>query len=219
MVKQIQNQQKLRLLIDMDAVSADILADWLPMINRDYGENLTKESLVEWNIHHCSKAGEKVFDYIHQPGFFVNLKPIPYAVETLKKLHEEGFEIFYVTAPVMDSPHVFHEKIEWIKKHTPFISLDHVIFAQRKDLIDGDILFDDAPKNLESFPGIPVAFDYNFNKHLDVDRVAGWLEFYDLVHKIQREKDANKARLDHYLDQDGGFYGYDDGPIGFNCDH
>jgi len=184
------------LLIDMDAILVDILKSWILEINRRFDEKITLEDIVNWNVGDCCKAGNKVYGILHEKGFFEDLDPIEGAVETMKKLQDEGFEIFIVTAPIMDSPYVFREKIKWVQKHLPFFDINRIIFSNFKDQIKGDILFDDAPKNIDPFSGTPIVLDYPFNrdiKNKNAIRVQNWDEFYLMAHKIQREKNLIEA--------------------------
>jgi 5'-nucleotidase len=189
------NSPKLTILIDMDAVTADILKNWLPRINKDYNEKLSINNLNSWNITDCTKYASygQVMHYLNEDGFFFNLDPIPGAIENLKKLQEEGFDIWFVTAPPYNCPHSFKDKLNWIEKYIPFIPTHRVIFTGRKYMIKGDILFDDSPTNLKAFPGTAVAYDYLFNQSHEGFRVKNWDEFYQLVHEIQTKRD-NQVR-------------------------
>src|SRR5690606_37094640 len=59
-------------------------------------------------------------------------------------------------------------------------------FAHRKELIRGDLLFDDAPHNLEAFApyGVPVAMAYPYNETVPYTRVRDWPEFLALVDRL-----------------------------------
>jgi 5'-nucleotidase len=176
--------KSITILIDMDAVLVDILGTWLPLINKDYNENLTADNLTDWNVTGCAKNAthDQIMEYLYEEDFFANLKPIDGAIEVFKKLYEEGFNIWIVTAPPYDCKYAFSGKLEWIEKHLPFFPKDKVIFTRHKGQIKGNILFDDAPHNLNEFPEIGVAMDYAFNKSYLGPRVKNWNEFYRLVH-------------------------------------
>jgi 5'(3')-deoxyribonucleotidase len=62
----------------------------------------------------------------------------------------------------------------------------NIIFSHRKEKIQGDLLFDDAPHNLEAFKKtgrIAIAMDYPYNALLDVPRVNSWLEFEEALNE------------------------------------
>lgn len=186
------------LLIDMDAILADILKTWLPLINKDYNENLAVDNITNWNIANCTKTAthDQVMEYLNNPKFFEDLDPIPGAIENLKKLHEEGFDIWIVTAPPYSCDTAFTGKLHWMAKHAPFIPQDRVIFARHKGMIHGDILFDDGPHNLAEFPRTAVAMDYPFNKDYEGPRVKNWDEFYQFAQEYRAKKEEAQCRAE-----------------------
>ena len=190
------------LLIDMDAILVDILKTWIPEINNRFKENLSLEDVNNWNVGECCKAGNQVYEILHEKDFFFNLDPVPNAIETMKRLQEEGFEIFILTAPIMDSPFVFQEKIRWVQKHLPFFDINRVIFSNFKNQIKGDILFDDAPKNIDAFDRTSVIMDYPFNQGIQnkkAVRVKSWDEFYSFVHEYKEKKKIESLTMKHGL--------------------
>lgn len=175
----------LRLLIDMDAVTADIFKLWLSLINKETGENLTTSDIKDWDIASSTKMGKKCYNFLSQPNFFFDLKPIPKAIDTLKKLHDDGHDIVFVTACPPTSETAFYEKLSWVKKYLPFIDAErNVIAAYRKDLIKGDVLFDDKYDNLIDFSGIAVCMSYEYNKKYEGPRVTNWTAFYHFIQTL-----------------------------------
>lgn len=166
------------LLIDMDSVIVDLMSEWHRRYNEDYGDDLSVERLQCWHSEKYVKpeCGLKIYDYLDQPGLFLNLKPLPYAVEVLERLNQT-YDILIVTS---SGTHAYTEKEQWVAKHLPFIGRHNLIFAHRKDMIRGDLLFDDAPHNLRAFQAtgrVAVAMDYGYNQDVDVPRVQSWPEF------------------------------------------
>lgn len=166
------------LLIDMDSVIVDLMSEWHRRYNEDYGDDLTVERVLCWQSEKYVKpeCGLKIYDYLDQPGLFRNLKPLPHALEVLERLSGE-YDILIVTS---SRTHAFTEKEQWVDKNLPFIGKHNLIFAHRKDMICGDLLFDDAPHNLSAFARtgrMSVAMDYPYNREIDVPRVRSWLEF------------------------------------------
>jgi len=166
------------LLIDMDSVICDLMSPWHKRYNEDFNDNLTIERLKCWDSAKYVKpeCGEKIYDYLYEPGLFLNLKEIPNAIEVLRRLSEK-YEILIVTSSVSTA---FAEKEQWVEKHLPFIGKKNIVFTHRKEMVRGDLLFDDAPHNLESFKTtgrIAIAMDYPYNRMVNVPRVHSWLEF------------------------------------------
>ncbi|WP_010276692.1 5' nucleotidase, NT5C type [Paenibacillus senegalensis] len=165
--------------LDMDAVIADLFTEWFARYNRDYGDDLTVERAYTWDAPSYVKeeCGDKILDYLHEPGLFLSLKPFPDAIEVLGRLNLD-YELFLVTAPPSLSS--LAEKVQWVAAYLPFIGQERLIFSHRKDMIRGDLLFDDAPDNLLGFQNtgrVAVAMDYPYNRHIDCHRVQSWLEF------------------------------------------
>jgi 5'-nucleotidase len=172
------------LLIDMDSVICDLMTEWHNRYNQDYNDHLTVDQLKCWNSEKYVKpeCGLKIYDYLNEPGLFLNLQPLPNAIEVLERLHLE-YDILIVTSSVSNA---FAEKERWVEKHLPFIGKYNLVFSHRKSMISGDLLFDDAPHNLIEFSStgrMAIAMDYPYNRDIDVPRVTNWLEFEDFLRK------------------------------------
>jgi 5'-nucleotidase len=170
------------LLIDMDSVICDLMTEWHKRYNKDFGDNLTVQRLKSWDSSKYVKeeCGENIYHYLHEPGLFLGLKALPHAIEVLERLSKK-YELLIVTSSVSTA---FVEKEQWVEKHLPFIGKENIIFSHRKEKIQGDLLFDDAPHNLESFKKtgrLAVAMDYPYNCTVDVPRVKNWLEFEEAL--------------------------------------
>ena len=171
------------LCIDMDSVIVDLMSEWYQRYNADYRDNVTVERATDWDASKYVKpdCGVKIYEYLKQPGIFLNLSPLPHAINVISRLSKR-FDILIVTST--PSSNAYQEKEEWVTRNLPFIGRENLIFAQRKNKICGDLLFDDAPHNLCSFleTGRPaVAMDYPYNRSVNCHRVSDWLEF---EHKI-----------------------------------
>lgn len=161
----------------------DLMSAWFGLYNRDYDDDLTVERATCWDAKSYVKpaCGEKIYEYLDQPGLFANLQPLPNAIAVLERLANR-FDILIVTSP--PSSNAYREKEEWIIRNLPFLGRHNLIFAHRKYKICGDLLFDDAPPNLQSFLDtgrVAVAMDYPYNRQIACPRVSGWLEFEQKV--------------------------------------
>ena len=81
----------------------------------------------------------------HTEGFFKRLKPMPYAIESYKKLTEH-FEVYILSTAPWSNPGALVEKMEWVKEYLPN-AYKNVIFSHHKNLNIGDYLIDDSEKN------------------------------------------------------------------------
>nr|WP_272873294.1 5'(3')-deoxyribonucleotidase [Alteribacter salitolerans] len=166
----------------MDSVICDLMTEWHRRYNKDYDDDLSVSKLECWDSEKYVKeeCGEKIYDYLDEPGLFLSLEPLDNAIQVLERLHKQ-FDIFICTS---SRKYAYTEKEKWVEKNLPFLGRDRMIFAQRKDMIIGDLLFDDAPHHLEAFKEkgrSVVAMDYPYNRQIDVPRVDNWLAFEAFV--------------------------------------
>lgn len=184
MSKTDKKKKKFTVLIDMDGVCVDIHAQWLNKYNKDYGDTLTQEQIVSWDWHKYvnKKCGDKIYDYLKEPGFFLGAPEIEGCSKSLKTLMDAGIQIVIVTATPPNSPTACYEKTKWVERNLPFLNSKNFISTSRKDLVIGDLLLDDAVHNLDSFTGIPCAFKrpWNLRKKYRYS-IGSWEEFTELA--------------------------------------
>ncbi len=177
----------MRLGIDLDGVCADTVGRWLELYNKEYSDCLTHANIIRWELHEFVKpeCGTKLYNYLNEEKFFSGLDPIPGCTEALAELHELGHELFIVTASPRKAPTAAFDKLSWVEKHFPFFDTKNFITTHRKDMIDVEILLDDSPHNLLTFPGMACAFDQPWNQGVDAEyRVKVWAEFVALINRI-----------------------------------
>jgi 5'-nucleotidase len=174
------------LLIDMDSVICDLMTEWHRRYNLDYNDDLAVHRLECWKSEKYVKpeCGTKVYDYLDEPGLFLHLQPYANAIHVLERLHTK-YEILVVTS---SRTYAFTEKELWVERYLPFIGRKNLIFTHRKEMIRGDLLFDDAPHNLKGFQAtgrVAVAMDYPYNRDVAVHRVTDWLEFEQWIYEYK----------------------------------
>ncbi len=151
----------MKILFDMDEVIVQFLNGLLKEYNKLYNSNVTIDSIVDWDI---SDEFTKIYT---KPHFFENLLPYPKAIETINELIINKHEIYIVT-DAGGNLNIINGKYNWLKKYMPFINLQkNVILAHRKNLINGDIIIEDNPYTLSTFPNITIAMDKPYNKNVN----------------------------------------------------
>lgn len=135
--------------VDMDGVVADFdkkMAELNPSLYVGEGENWEERSkIVSDEIAKC-------------PKFFLQLDPIPGAIEAVNKLFDK-YDIYFLSTPVWSNPEGWGDKRLWLEKHFGEKSFKRLILSHRKDLNIGDYLIDDTTRNgAGEFKGIHIHF-------------------------------------------------------------
>lgn len=174
------------LLLDLDNTTADLTKKWLDVYNSTHNDNLLAEQITTWNLSaHANKCSPELLNkIIEAPNFFAELNVFPDAVEVTKRLQSKH-QLYFVTATPLDSKTAAYDKNQWVEKYFPHIGKNRVIHTHEKQLVKGDLLFDDGPTNLENFYGFTVAMDFAYNRHIKADaRVNNWLDFEIYVNSL-----------------------------------
>lgn len=75
-------------------------------------------------------------------GFFLKLKPIADAIESIRVLQKEH-DVWILTRPSFYNVNCYTEKAQWILDHFDLDLLKKTIFSGDKSLLLGDVLIDD----------------------------------------------------------------------------
>jgi 5'(3')-deoxyribonucleotidase len=166
----------MRIAIDMDEVIADPIAKFISLYNRDYGVplDLVIDPGNEIFQHVPAEINMKWFDYINEKGFFRDLKPIPGAIEGIRKLMEQ--HDVYIVSAAMEFRNSLEDKYDWLAEHFPEIGWRNIMFCGDK-IIEADILIDDRIRNFTDFKGRPLLFTSPHNMLITgYERVNTWDE-------------------------------------------
>jgi 5'-nucleotidase len=171
------------LLFDLDGICCDLAKKWLAVYNQDYDDHLTEEQIGEWEWHKFVKpeCGKRIYHYLNRPGFFADLEPIEGCVDSLARLGEIC-DLVVVTASPKEAA---GDKMRWVQRHLPMVPKGNIVVTYRKELVRGDFMFDDAPKNLRNHPATRIMMDYSYNRDFhDCHRVHSWLEAEELIYRL-----------------------------------
>lgn len=163
-----------------------------------------------------------------QFGFWMDLEPIPGAIEAFKKLCE-SFDVWILSRPSFDNLNSFTEKAYWVKKYFGPDILRKLILCRNKSLLIGDYLIDDCVNahqrefkgtfihfGTEEFPNWGTVVRYfDFNKsNLNIFKLGDPVRL-NSAHMDQRETKivAVKNETCVLLDPRGGFYTWNCGDI------
>lgn len=174
-------------IFDLHDTIAQFIESWLKSYNYKWKDNLKKEQITDWDLKKFVKqeCGSQVYDLLKYPKIYKRMNSVPYAFETVNAFRNLGFEIVYGTACENS---VIDANFEWLKEYGFWKNNDHLIVTTSKNLIRGDILFDDGWHNVENFPGFKVLIGQPWNQNINFkNRINSFKEILD---DIDKYKDA-----------------------------
>jgi 5'-nucleotidase len=202
--------RKLRILCDQDEVCAHWVNAVLKGHRETHGSKYEREHIKDyWDMEKLEPGGFAFMKtFLDTPGVYLNLEPFEGAIDGLKTIQNEGHEVFIISS--VPSGVSFDEKKLWLKKHMPFLPKGSFGSLDRKDIVTGDLLIDDAPHHLEAFAKtnrLAAVFDSPWNVHMETKsvedfnahwylntvglstedrmvRVKGWQDILKLVRKL-----------------------------------
>lgn len=184
-----ENKTGLTILVDIDDTIENLCEEWVDILNKKHGTNVCYEDVTEWDISkffpELTKA--QVFEPLHTPDIWYSLSPKDGAIRNIKKLIEDGHDVFLCTST--DYRNIKYKFVGVIARLFPFIDWSHVIVANHKQMILGDIMIDDAPHNLEDGSYIKILMTAPHNKSYDVAgkgiiRCDTWDEIYEVIDNL-----------------------------------
>ena len=160
--------RKRKLFIDMDGILVDIYTNWLERYNNDHGTVFGVRDITDYDI--AKITGPSVYNYLAEPGFFIDLDPLPGAIEAFKAIQESNkYDTYIVSTPAYgDSA---SDKIMWCKEHLS-LSKNRVILMAQKDMLyqtTESILIDDKPDNLRRWTGRTLSIKWPYNEGMAYD--------------------------------------------------
>lgn len=180
----------LTIFVDMDGTIELLLAAWLPRLNEKYHRNLTLDDIHDWNIGLAYEGltEEEIMAPTFDDTIWSEIQPIPDAAEVLQRLKAKGHHIYIVTATPYQS--IRAKMDDLLFRYFPFLSWNDVIIMQRKQLLTGDVMIDDAVHNLEGGNYKKILFDAPYNRDYDAEangmmRVKGWLEVEKIIEEME----------------------------------
>jgi len=187
-------------LIDMDDTLCCLTEVWLSKLNERFRTTIKIGDLTSWNTGRnkvFSLAGitsKQVFEILEEPGIFRGLKPVPGALTALKTIVSNGWDPYIVTSlPLVEhSPgSTVQEKMEWISEHlTGIVPARNIVFTYQKWLVNGQVLIDDAPHNIASFPRHIIVYDQPWNRQISQSspfpamRATYWSEIPSILESL-----------------------------------
>lgn len=179
------------LLVDMDAIVADLAGRWYDLYNRVYQPEipLTMDRVTQWDVGKAI-GDPRIYGLLKTAGLYRDLDVFPGAQKALKALKklklpngEPAYDINFLTAAI-SAPHILTDKSEWLADRFPFIGPKNHMYVYKKEMVRGHYLLDDAPKNLLKWKaanpeGKTLTIHYPYNEGVAADFTA--IDYKDMA--------------------------------------
>ena len=185
----------LRIGFDLDGVVVDSPQQVVNFVNERLGLNLRMDDFKTYSMEDALPDQYKwIIDTAFKSAdMWKKVGLIDGAYDTIKKLWEEGYEIYFITASL---PENLRKKINHLSRNLHFFPKDyvwqHTINTQCKQIIKVDILVDDGLFNLTGNRDyFSICFNMPYNKANDSEidnfyRAHNWDEVYSFIKMIDR---------------------------------
>ncbi|NXK10183.1 NT5M protein, partial [Herpetotheres cachinnans] len=135
------------------------------------------------------ELSEKAISIWESKNFFIELDPLPGAVEAVKQMANlADTDVFICTSPIKKYRYCPYEKYAWVEKHFGPEFLKQIILTQDKTVVSADLLIDDRPDitGAELNPSWEhVLFTACHNKHLQLKppsrRLQSWTDDWKAI--------------------------------------
>ena len=180
--------------IDVDSTICNTTESVLAQHYADTGEKLTLDDIKSYYIeNYVSDDYKDDFHLIfYKKEMWKRVKVIPHCVEVIKRLHDRGEEIYFVTST---EPQNITKKARFLQRTFPFLDIRKCLITTHcKQIIGVDILIDDYEMNLINGSYFGILMDYPWNRNFDdasddkIYRVFDWLQVEPMIEYIEKVK-------------------------------
>lgn len=185
--------RKYTILVDFDDTLTDLLSSWISKVNELYSTRVIPKNVTDWNIElfFPTLTRRQVFEPIFDDNFWNEVRPKPDASKYLKKLIDDGHQVYICTNTNYKTLKSKMDKV--LFRYFDYLTWNDVIITRNKQMINADILIDDGIHNLVGgrYKGILVDAPHNRNfneKEHDIIRVKTWEEIYEIINNLAKEQ-------------------------------
>lgn len=181
----------LEIIMDMDEVVANLTKGVCDHYNKDFNDNKKWYENDNYWWKDFDKAEQSYFEeLLNTKGLFKSLEPINGMVDILNELYEEGYSIYFCTAPQYNE-YCFKEKKEWLEEHFEWFRSNMLIATEAKYLLANPnrALIDDNAKYLKEWQrkgGIAIGYGtYSWTKEHKGLKAENPRELKELINRIE----------------------------------
>lgn len=135
-------------VVDVDEVLNNLMTETIDKIG---DKTLSLETFIKYEVEKC--VTPDVYDKMEKlwtdKSFWDNLVPVGGAVEAMRKLIQNGIEVFIMTAC---TPDIVEGRSKWFAKYFPFIKQENIIYGYPKWLVSCDFMLEDRLETLLRTP-------------------------------------------------------------------
>ena len=188
----------MRIGIDVDNIVCNTAMAVLEQHYADTGERLTLDDITSYYIeNHVSEDFRDDFHLIFlNKEMWKRVKVLSNCVDVIRRLYEQGNEIFFVTST--ESANVV-KKHSFLQRTFPFLNIrKRLITTHYKQMIDLDVLIDDCIDNIIFAPYYSIILDYPWNHNFDdaaddkTYRVFDWTQVEPMLEVIKKTMPKSK---------------------------
>lgn len=186
----LKKHKPLRVALDCDDVLVPCIDMALEIQQKKYKFDppLTIDEVTAW-----APAGIRsdcILECFEKPAFFKKQVPYDGAQDFVRKLSSKA-EVYIMTAVPKCAMGI---RVDMINKYFPEIDSNHIILTSSKDMVEVDVLLDDAPHNILSTKAkFPVVMKRPWNNNFTgILSVNSYEEFLVLIDEIQNRFEVTR---------------------------
>ena len=176
----------MNIAIDLDDVMIDLCGSWVRRLNEKHGTSVSVSDITSWDITKFfpDLTKNEVFAPLYESDFWDTVTPKKGAVQTVRKIIDDGHNVIVCTNTNYKSIKNKMEKV--LFRYFDYISWEDVVIIAEKQLMAVDILIDDNPNNLIGgrYCGILMNAPHNkpFRESMyGIVRARNWDEVYNII--------------------------------------
>ena len=177
------------IMVDIDDTICNMQQVAIDIFNSRYGTTYTLSDFNDYDVMSCMPIDHatKMMDIYGESGLYNSVKPFKHAQRSIQKLINDGHQVYFVTSAI---PKTYGEKVEFIKRHFPYIDDAHIAAMKHKHLFRCDVMVEDCLQHLLAKPYYHrVLIDQPWNQSnkdyvYDIHRCYNWDDVLAAINKI-----------------------------------